>query len=864
MKLLTCHIENFGKLQDVFMDFSSGLNLFVEDNGWGKSTFAAFIKAMFYGLDEKGGRKKEERNKYAPWQGGVYGGSIAFETNGKQYMVTRVFKNKESEDEFELRDLSTNLISQDYSERLGEEIFHIDKASFSRTAFFGQNDCETKATDDINAKVGNLTQDTNDMNNFATADEALKNLLNKLSPTRATGSVHKRTSEITRLERLVKDGESISQYIEETQEHLLLEINRREQLKKVQKEKQNQQAKVSKMQGAVAKQDEWKRLKKEVMDVKVQLESMVSQFPGEIPDLFDVDVQMENCSRLKENQIRLEENELTEIEKGELSELAGIFAEGVPKDTEIQAKLEMCSSLASLKQESSLNRLGDFEKQELERLRNLYGDSPISISAFMSKWDARNGKKSALPSKQAAVAAMEATREAAFKDLNTGRILMIAGIAFLVIGIVLSIISLPFLLLSFVGTGVAIYGFTLGKKAKLMADNPELAYLQKQIEEDLTFIQDTDEEIAECFATYGKSFEENMVLFVLQEMASDNRELNRLLQKEMEISKKDCSQQIATMEKELIDFISKYRIPSDSTKFTHDLYKIREQVGRYQLLMKKKENVISASQICEEYETQLKGFIQSYKFEIENDYRSQFQRIRDCVNSYLDSKRLYDLAVTRLSQFEEQTDSDILNMEIPDTDFSLNQLSEDLENIAEKMELAHNAIVKYNDRLDELQRAYDDWEEDKEDLEAQKELQNIEKKKYQLLTKTRECLTKAKESMTSKYAAPLMSHFGQYYELITGDGIEKYHMDANTTITVDELGKQRMVESLSMGYRDLIGICLRLALVDAMYDDELPMIVMDDPFTNFDDKKIDMVKEFLEQLSKRYQILYFTCSKARK
>ena len=32
------------------------INIICEDNGWGKSTFAAFIRAMFYGLD--GDRKK--------------------------------------------------------------------------------------------------------------------------------------------------------------------------------------------------------------------------------------------------------------------------------------------------------------------------------------------------------------------------------------------------------------------------------------------------------------------------------------------------------------------------------------------------------------------------------------------------------------------------------------------------------------------------------------------------------------------------------------------------------------------------------------------------------------------------------------
>ncbi len=117
MRLISCHIENFGKLSDFSCEFSGGLNIICEDNGWGKSTFAAFIRAMFYGLD--GDRKKNllenERKKYRPWQGGVFGGQLVFEIKGKQYEVSRIFHDREQADEFELRDVKTNLPSGDYS-----------------------------------------------------------------------------------------------------------------------------------------------------------------------------------------------------------------------------------------------------------------------------------------------------------------------------------------------------------------------------------------------------------------------------------------------------------------------------------------------------------------------------------------------------------------------------------------------------------------------------------------------------------------------------------------------------------------------------------------------------------------------------
>ena len=50
MKLLQCKIENFGKLSDVSFDFSEGVNTFCEENGWGKSTLANFVRIMFFGF----------------------------------------------------------------------------------------------------------------------------------------------------------------------------------------------------------------------------------------------------------------------------------------------------------------------------------------------------------------------------------------------------------------------------------------------------------------------------------------------------------------------------------------------------------------------------------------------------------------------------------------------------------------------------------------------------------------------------------------------------------------------------------------------------------------------------------------------
>ena len=166
MRLISCTIENFGKLNNVTYDFTNDCNTICEDNGWGKSTLASFIRVMFFGFKNETKKKlvDKERNRLMPWQKGVYGGEIVFEANGIVYSLRRTFGKKQADDEFLLRRKDTNMECDDFSSEIGEELFKIDAQSFERTVFIGQSDCVTATTDSINAKIGNLADNTDDIN----------------------------------------------------------------------------------------------------------------------------------------------------------------------------------------------------------------------------------------------------------------------------------------------------------------------------------------------------------------------------------------------------------------------------------------------------------------------------------------------------------------------------------------------------------------------------------------------------------------------------------------------------------------------------------------------------------------------------
>ena len=141
--------------------------------------------------------------------------------------------------------------------------------------------------------------------------------------------------------------------------------------------------------------------------------------------------------------------------------------------------------------------------------------------------------------------------------------------------------------------------------------------------------------------------------------------------------------------------------------------------------------------------------------------------------------------------------------------------------------------------------------------------QEEEQHLYETLRLTGEFLQNAKEQFSARYLGPIENGFGKYYTLLTGDKEKDWMVDANIEVQMKEQGEMRETKWLSAGYQDLLGICMRLALVDAMYPKEKPFLVLDDPFVNLDEEKMAHGNELFGKISGEYQILYFTCHASR-
>ena len=166
---------------------------------------------------------------------------------------------------------------------------------------------------------------------------------------------------------------------------------------------------------------------------------------------------------------------------------------------------------------------------------------------------------------------------------------------------------------------------------------------------------------------------------------------------------------------------------------------------------------------------------------------------------------------------------------------------------------------RYHSYIDELD-GRDELSMRKSELE---EMLEKHRDNYETVMLTKKYITLAKDNMTARYLGKTKAGFIKYAEKIGGITGESFEMDTDFGVTKQEGASTRAVEAYSRGTRDLFNLAARLALVDSLYEKEKPFIILDDPFTAFDDEKTGAALKLLREFGKERQIIYFTCAEAR-
>ena len=876
MRLISCHIENFGKLHDFDLDLEKGLNVILKENGWGKSSLATFLRTMFYGFlgDTKRNITENERKRFKPWQGGTYGGRITFEKGGKTYILTRVFGEKEAEDSFELRDYNTNMISKDYTTKIGEELFGINNESFMRSVFIGQNDVVTSSTDVISSKVGKLVDNSDDLSNYDTALKLLTEKMNALNPRRATGSISKRKDEITKYERRIKEGEGIKESIAEQEKKLEVARGTIKQLLGAREENTKLQKKLNEEKAKETIFSERKRLLDTVAAKERELENNRKNFKDEVPGMEEINGILPVSHALKSKESELSSYTLSAEEKTQLSNYEKMFEGGVPEEEQMTAISEKCSELIKTEQALASEGLTKEEEEILENSAVLFPKGDEEYKEISRSWNERNENVAELKAVSTGLKEQDEKVSRANKGkmmpmavLAVGAVLLIAGLIMLVTGSGAESSPVAGIILTCLGAVAVIVGLVMlftGRR-QLLAYAKESERLRQQKADLELKIKDSQVSAEEFLDRFGIQFNPEHVQDDLMTISGRYAEINALRVKKEKAAASGTAEKMEELKAEITTFLEKYdaeETDTDGDYLKGKLHDLENSCAKYRTLSEKEQRYDTAVAQYRELRQQVEEFLKKYGFTLEEKPDEQLLKLRDMADDYYDAGQNLKEAQKAISDYEEQH-KDELSEAPEEHGVSLKDVESDAQKIDASIDNARQNIIAYENRLNALRESLDEWEELGDTLKALKTEQDEEKKLYKYTSTAKDALVKAKETMTSRYVKPLLHSLKTYYKAITGLDPEVLHMDANTNITIDEAGLQRDAELFSTGYRDLFGIALRVAFADAMYTEEIPFLIMDDPFVNLDDSKLKNVREFLELLAEKYQILYFTCSTAR-
>lgn len=870
MRLISCHIENFGVLSSEDIDFNNDLNITIKENGWGKSTLATFLRAMFYGLNGEGKKDElsNERKRFAPWQGGSFGGSVTFETAGKKYVLSRFFGAKANEDFFELRDLATNLVSKDFSANIGEELFLINAESFMKTIYISQNDSSnTSVTDDINAKLGNIT-DSIDLNKYANAQENLKDALNAYSKTRKTGEIYKLKEKQSLLKSKILASRGVEDALREIEERM---SQNKEKLNET-KDKLNflstQKAAVSEYEKCLNLKKTYDKLLEEISIKENQRQERRAFFKGNVPSMSECKSWEEACDKIKEADAVIKDTTLSDAETMIYSNLLEMFKDEVPSESKIDEYLLKARELSNNKALYAKYALNEEEKETLDSFNEVF-NSPSNAENELN----RCMEDATLLNKYVSESAvLESKLDEGAKSKGgfsvLGSLSLLFSLVFAFASFFIKSLPVP-AVLSYIGFFLALVLLILGvllfvnQKNKIKKD-PSLIKASERLNELYEKIDENKEYVSNFLSKFDMPFDEERVTFDLQNLSRSIYEYKALYDRKKQFDKVKGNEEAGYAPDSIKEFLSEYNVYAKEEELTEKLADLKGKTKHYESLKQKSDSFVRAKANKESIKNDLVTALLSYSIEPGIDISKTVADVYDVVTEYDGVCAILGDAKKRLNEFSEENDISKINETLN------NESMMTFDEIHEKERALNETLEELRSVLSTDSRTYDDYEQKFEEMqEDSEELSNlsneIEEKtnKLSLVQVASDYLSKAKETLTQKYMEPLLKGFIKYYSFLTKEDAKSFHIDANMVITKEEKGMQRNTGFLSLGYKDLIGFCMRLAVADAMYEGEKPMLVLDDPFVNLDDKKVEEAKRLLKEVSKYYQIIYLTCSESR-
>ena len=842
MKLVSCYIKAFGKLENKEYNFSENLNSICEDNGQGKSTLAAFIRAMLFGLP-KTTNKSFEREHYLPFSGKGCGGNLVFKKAKNTYRIERTFGKSPKGDECKV--FVNDKLDTSFKDEIGSQLLDIDLESFNRMLFIDANDLEILSTSTINSKMSHYIEDTDDDFDLEKVIKKLDDKCKDIIPLKSKdtkGEIASLRMEINSLETDIHNYQLIKDSLDSKYERL-------NDLQTAYKEKAKELQNASSVNEILECFNQLEAYVNELKDEEDKLKAILNKYPNGLALKEEINQLEDNYNKYLDLNKEIKSLELSSEEENEFKEYSKMFKNKIPSTIE----LDEISSLINAYNSKTLisDNLSDDNKKILSKFNNNY-PSQNDLNELENDFKLYTELNAKLID-QVSINTNVVNEN---KKSNNFMILLIISIIITFGGIILGILIKPILtLISLVGLVLFVLSIIpvlkQGKNSNLNFNNQRNELKEK--------VENLKNKINTYLMPYGFSSYKNGSIEIayslfkneLEEYAKINKALedyNRI-KKEEETKKKE-------LQNKLNEIFKIYNL--DNIDYSNALLKIKLGLSRYEVLKVKIDKInndlIKYNNLINECKSYIDSFVSKYNLVSYDD-------IIFYIQEYNKDLTLIDSYSANIKAKQKRNENYKLNKNLVSKPSNLEKV--DIESLTNKLSELSGAIKKIETEInaDELEVEKIDYKKDQV-IELKDKVKELEEQ-YFILNKTKELLQEAEKSLKDKYILPVKEKFCKYATSLEKSIGEKVLINSNYELSFEREGIQRDYRHLSSGQLSLAALCYRLALIDNVFESSNPFIIIDDLFVTLDETHLEKAKDLLKELAKDRQIIYFTCHSSR-
>ncbi|MBO7375984.1 MAG: hypothetical protein J6V01_02670, partial [Clostridia bacterium] len=136
-------------------------------------------------------------------------------------------------------------------------------------------------------------------------------------------------------------------------------------------------------------------------------------------------------------------------------------------------------------------------------------------------------------------------------------------------------------------------------------------------------------------------------------------------------------------------------------------------------------------------------------------------------------------------------------------------------------------------------------------------------RRRRLFELTYDYLGKANASLKDRFVRPVREVFKRHAEVINEILGGSLRINDDFLVQFETGGALHDAKYLSTGQQAVAAVCFRTAIVDHIYPDSKPFLILDDPFVDLDATNMKNAARLLREISESYQIIYFCAHESR-